>query len=91
MKEEKKDKLNEIDIDNLIKSVYNKIAEWHNDDATSAGLKHVTFEIIEDCTNNTLKQIGLKDIVTSVQLDKETRDEALKQKSNPEPSITTKE
>lgn len=75
-------KLNEIDIDNLIKSVYNKIAEWHNEDATSAGLKHVTFEIIEECTNNTLKQMGLKDVTTSVQLDRETRDEALRQKAN---------
>lgn len=79
-------KLNEIDIDDLIKSVYNKIAEWHNDDTTSTGLKHVTFEIIEECTNNTLKQMGLKDVTTSVQLDKETRDEALKQKANPKPT-----
>tara|TARA_R110001606_G_scaffold5150_2_gene24138 strand:+ start:456 stop:725 length:270 start_codon:yes stop_codon:yes gene_type:complete len=83
MSKENKNQLNEINIDDLIKSVYNKVAEWHNDDATSAGLKHVTFEIIEECTNNALKQIGLKDIVTSVQLDKETRDEALKKKSNP--------
>jgi hypothetical protein len=86
MSKENKNQLNEIDIDDLIKSVYNKVAKWHNDDTTSAGLKHVTFEIIEECTNNTLKQIGLKDIVTSVQLDKETRDEALKQKANPEPT-----
>lgn len=84
MNKENKNQLNEINIDDLIKSVYNKVAEWHNDDATSAGLKHVTFEIIEECTNNALKQIGLKDIVTSVQLDKETRDEALKKKSNPQ-------
>tara|TARA_R110001592_G_scaffold111622_2_gene309172 strand:- start:151 stop:420 length:270 start_codon:yes stop_codon:yes gene_type:complete len=86
MSKENKNQLNEINIDDLIKSVYNKVAEWHNDDATSAGLKHVTFEIIEECTNNALKQIGLKDIVTSVQLDKETRDEALKKKSNPQTS-----
>jgi hypothetical protein len=78
-----KEKLNEIDIDNLIKSVYNKIAEWHNDDTTSAGLKHVTFEIIEECTNNALKQIGLEDVTTSVQLDKDTRDEALRKRSKP--------
>jgi len=84
MSKENKNQLNEINIDDLIKSVYNKVAEWHNDDATSAGLKHVTFEIIEECTNNALKQIGLKDVVTSVQLDKETRDEALKKKSNPQ-------
>jgi hypothetical protein len=75
---------NEIDIDSLIKTVYNKIAEWHNDDSTSAGLKNITFEIIEECTKNTLKQIGLKDITVDVKLDKETRDEALKKKYNSE-------
>ena len=81
----KNDKVNnEIDIDDLLKTVYNKIAEWHNDDTTSAGLKGVTFEIIEECTKNTLKQIGLKDITVDVRLDKETRDEALKKKYNPE-------
>lgn len=91
MNKENKDKLNEIDIDDLIKNVYNKIAEWHNEDTTPAGLKHVTFEIIEACTNNALQQIGLKDIVTSVQLDKETRDEALRRKSNPEVTTTPEE
>jgi len=77
-------KLNEINIDDLIKNIYNKIATWHNDDTTSAGLKHLTFEIIQDCTNNTLRQIGLSDITTDIKLDKETRDEALRKKYNPE-------
>ena len=77
-------KLNEINIDDLIKNIYNKIATWHNDDTTSARLKHLTFEIIQDCTNNTLRQIGLSDITTDIKLDKETRDEALRKKYNPE-------
>jgi hypothetical protein len=63
-------KINEIDIDSLIKTVYNKIVTWHNDDATPQGLKHLSIEIIQDCTNNTLKQIGLEDIVTDVKIEK---------------------
>jgi hypothetical protein len=73
--EERKDKirnknLNEIDIDVLIKFVYNRIAEWHNDDATSEGLKHVSIDIIKECINNTLKQIGITEINTEVKIDK---------------------
>ena len=51
--------LNEIEIDDLIKSVYTRIAEWHNDDSSQTGLKYVTLEIIQECTNNTLKQLGI--------------------------------
>ena len=71
-------KLNEIEIDDLIKSVYTKIAEWHNDDSSQSGLKYTTIEIIQECTNNTLKQLGMEEIVTDVKLDKTTRKEALK-------------
>jgi len=71
-------KLNEIEIDDLIKSVYTKIAEWHNDDSSQSGLKYTTIEIIQECTNNTLKQLGMEEIVTDVKLDKATRKEALK-------------
>lgn len=70
--------LNEIEIDDLIKSVYTRIAEWHNDDSSQTGLKYVTLEIIQECTNNTLKQLGMNEITTDVKLDKETRNEALK-------------
>ena len=71
-------KLNEIEIDDLIKLVYTKIAEWHNDDSSQSGLKYTTIEIIQECTNNTLKQLGMEEIVTDVKLDKTTRKEALK-------------
>ena len=55
----KEKKINEIEIDVLIQFVYNKVAEWHNDDTTSEGLKHTSIEIIKECINNTLKQIGI--------------------------------
>jgi hypothetical protein len=75
-------KINEIEIDNLIKIVYKKIAEWHNEDTTSSGLKFTVLEIIQDCTNNTLKQLGLNDFVTDIKLDEETKREAIKNKGN---------
>jgi hypothetical protein len=74
--------INEIEIDDLIKSVYKKIADWHNDDSTSSGLKFVVLDIIQDCTNNTLKQIGLSEFVTDLKLDEDAKKEALKSKGD---------
>jgi len=74
-------KANEINIDELIKSVYSKIANWHNDDTTSSGLKFTVLEIIEDCTKNAIKELGLNDVVTEVKLDEKAKEEALKAKS----------
>ncbi len=73
--------INEINIDNLIKTVYTKIANWHNDDTTASGLKFTVLEIIEDCTKNTIKELGLNDVVIEVKLDEEAKKEALKNKS----------
>jgi uncharacterized protein YqgV (UPF0045/DUF77 family) len=73
-------KANEINIDELIKSVYSKIANWHNDDTTASGLKFTVLEIIEECTKNTIKELGLNDVVTEVKLDEEAKKEALKNK-----------
>jgi hypothetical protein len=84
-KSEKTKNVNEIDIDDLIKDIYKKIAEWHNDDSTSAGLKIAVLDIIESCTKNTLRQIGMDEIVLNVKLDEETKREALsKQKQQSE-------
>lgn len=82
MSEEKVEekKLNEINIDSLIKDVYKKIAEWHNDDSTSPGLKVLVLDIIKTCTENTVKQLGLSDTITDVKLDEEVKKEALKKK-----------
>lgn len=71
MSEEKQEKkINEIEIDNLIKIIYKKIADWHNDDTTQMGLKYMVFDIIQDCTNNTLEQLGLEKVTTDVKIDK---------------------
>lgn len=81
---EQKQNINEINIDSLIKTVYIKIANWHNDDTTPSGLKLTVLEIIEDCTKNTIKELGLSDVVTEVKLDEEAKKEALKNKSKSE-------
>jgi hypothetical protein len=79
MKDDKR--INEIEIDDLIKSVYTKIANWHNDDTTSSGLKFTVLEIIQECTNNALRQIGLDEVTTDIKLDEETKKEAVKKKN----------
>ena len=64
-------KLNEIEIDELIKFVYNKVAEWHNDEASSEELKHISIEIIQECINSTLEQIGISEVSLKVKVDKQ--------------------
>jgi hypothetical protein len=81
---EQKQNINEINIDSLIKTVYTKIANWHNDDTTPSGLKFTVLEIIEECTKNTIKELGLNDVVTEVKLDEEAKREALKNKNKSE-------
>lgn len=73
------EKINEIEIDDLIKEVYNKIASWHNDDPSQAGLKHLSIEIIQSVTNQNLKHFGI-DATTEVKLDEETKQEAINKK-----------
>ena len=72
--------INEINIDDLIKTVYIKIANWHNDDTTPSGLKFTVLEIIEECTKNTIRELGFNDVVTEVKLDEDAKKEALKNK-----------
>ena len=73
--------LTEIEIDDLIKTVYTKIAEWHNDDTSQSGLKYAVIEIIQECTNNTLRQLGIEEAITDIKLDDDTKKEALKLKT----------
>lgn len=81
MKEETENnkKINEIEIDSLIKEVYNKVAEWHNEDASQAGLKHISIDIIKMVTDENLKHFGIE-TETEVMLDEKTKKEAIKEK-----------
>jgi hypothetical protein len=48
-----------FEIDNLVKDTYNDIAQWHNDDASSAGLKQLSLELVEKITKAALQHVGL--------------------------------
>lgn len=48
-----------FEIDELVKDTYNNIAQWHNDDASSAGLKQLSLEIVENITKAALQHVGL--------------------------------
>jgi len=37
-----------FEINNLVKETFNKIAQWHNEEATSTSLHHLSIEIVSD-------------------------------------------
>jgi hypothetical protein len=49
----------EIDVDNLFRQTYNRIAKWHNDDATGDGLKLITHLIIDSSMETFFKSLDL--------------------------------
>lgn len=49
-----------FDINDLIKSTYNKIAEWHNENPTSSGLQHLSYEIVSEIIEESYKHLGLE-------------------------------
>lgn len=84
MSEEKKDQ-SVFEIDALVAETYNKIAEWHNEEPSSAGLKQLSLEIVESISTATLKHLGLqgnlsiyKDEETAKQIDKIKKQESSK-------------
>lgn len=48
-----------FEVDALVKDSYNLIAQWHNDDASSAGLKQLSLELVEKIAGAALQHIGL--------------------------------
>lgn len=71
--EESKDKnLNEFEIDELIKSTYNKIAVWHNGNPDNLSLKHLTLELIEDIAGEVFNHFGLT-YDSGLKMDKEAK------------------
>ena len=82
------EKINEFEIDELIKVTYKKIAEWHNDHPTSIGLKHLCLELIEDIAGKAFEHIGLT-YTPALQLD-EVAKKALEDEKNKNPNTTMK-
>ena len=57
--EEQQRNLKEFEIDELIRSTYKKIAEWHNDSPSTVGLKHLSIDLIEDIAGKAFGHLGL--------------------------------
>jgi hypothetical protein len=66
------EELKEFHTDELIKTTYKKIAEWHNDNPTSSGLKFLTLDIIEDIAGQVFSHFGLT-YSSELKLDDEIR------------------
>jgi hypothetical protein len=69
-----------FEIDALIKETYNKVAKWHNDDATSAGLKNLSIELIEDIAGAAFNHLGIPYKEAKVYMDEETKKQVDKEK-----------
>lgn len=61
-----------FDINDLVKNTYNKIAEWHNENATASGLQHLSFEIVSEVIEESYKHLGLE-VGFDLDVDDETK------------------
>lgn len=68
-----------FNMDNAILKTYNKIAIWHNDDATKEGLKVISQEIIEDLLNEALSEIEVQTSV-GIESQEERKEETRKKR-----------
>lgn len=70
-----------FDINELVKITYNKIAEWHNENATSSGLHHLSFELVSEIIEEAYKHLDLK-VGFDLDIDEETRKKVEEEKEN---------
>lgn len=70
-----------FDINELVKSTYNKIAEWHNENATSSGLQHLSFELVSEIIEESYRHLDLK-VGFDLEMDQETRSKVEEEKAN---------
>jgi hypothetical protein len=71
MSNEEKD-IRVLQIDPLIKGTFNKIAEWHNNDATKESLKLLSIELINDIAGAVFTHIGLE-YKEAIHMDEKTK------------------
>lgn len=69
-----------FEIDSLIKETYNKIAKWHNDDASGPGLKMLSIELIEEIAGAAFKHLDIPYNGTKVYMDEQTKKKVLEEK-----------
>jgi hypothetical protein len=77
---ENEKKLNEFEIDDLVLSIYNQIATWHNEDSSSPGLKHLTFDIINEVSGAVFNHLEIP-YSGEVKIDDDAKKDALKKKA----------
>ena len=70
-----------FEINHLVKETYNKIAQWHNEEATSTSLHHLSVEIVSDIIKESFKQLDLK-VDFAIDMDEETRKKVEEEKAN---------
>lgn len=64
-------------IDELVKTTYSKIVDWHNSDASAPGLKWLSVELIEDICGATFKHLGIP-YAPTIKVDKPVQENKLK-------------
>jgi len=81
--EENSNNLNEMEIQPLVVSTFNKIAEWHNEDTSKAGLKHLSISLIEDIAGAVFQHLGLS-YESKIKMDEELRNriDKIKEENN---------
>lgn len=61
-----------LEINEMVKETYNKIAQWHNEEATSTSLHHLSVEIVTDIIKESFKLLDLK-VDFAIDMDEETK------------------
>ncbi len=77
----------EIDVDDLFRQTYNRIAKWHNEDATGDGLKLVTHLIIDSVMDTVLTSFDVS-YNLEINMNEELRNKVSEIKKN-EPGFLT--
>jgi len=70
-----------FEINELVKETYNKIAQWHNEEATSTSLHHLSVEIVSDIIKESYKHLDLK-VDFAIDMDEETRKKVEEEKAS---------
>lgn len=68
-----------FEINELVRETYNKIAQWHNDEATSTSLHYLSIEIVSDIIKESYKHLDLN-VDFAIDMDEETRKKVQEEK-----------
>lgn len=69
-----------FEINDLVKETYNKIAKWHNEEATSTSLHYLSIELVSDIIKESFKKLELN-VDFAIDMDDETRKKVEEEKN----------